>query len=87
MSLGKLYGLLAGAMLFGEYKMSSAERRVSGALLMDLVNEYNLIQDKKSSLSRRLRDLVEARVNYLVEQGCIIRNEDGKVTIEVNVKR
>ena len=37
--------------------------------LNDLIDEYNLIQDKKSALSRLKRDKVEMKVRRLARKG------------------
>ena len=65
--------MLAMAGMSPFHKSSEAERMVNNASLEALVNEYNLIQAKKSKLSRRQRDLVEARVEYYLEKGLIMR--------------
>lgn len=50
-------------------------RFVNDETYSDLVSEYKLIQQKKSSLSRSQRDSVVARVERLVKQGKIILPE------------
>lgn len=40
-------------------------------ILADLINEYNLILDKKSNLSKSERDLVVARIGKLKERGLV----------------
>lgn len=37
----------------------------------DLINEYRLIQEKKSKLSRSQRDFVEYRIKHLILKGHI----------------
>jgi hypothetical protein len=44
--------------LYGYYKGDKLES-------IDIVSEYQLIQQKKSKLSRRLRDMIEIRFNKL----------------------
>ena len=48
-------------------KQSQAERIVNMTDSQSLVNEYHLIQQKKSRLSRSKRDAIENRVLYLVK--------------------
>ncbi len=50
-------------------KQTLAERIVSNTDSQSLVNEYHLIKQKKSKLSRSQRDAVENRVLYLVKMG------------------
>ena len=49
-------------------KQSQVERIVNKTDSKSLVNEYHLIQQKKSKLSRSQRDAVENRVKYLVKK-------------------
>lgn len=37
----------------------------------DLINEYRLVQEKKSKLSNRQRILLEVRIRYLIAKGHI----------------
>ncbi len=48
--------------------LTQAERIVNKTDSKSLVNEYHLIQQKKSKLSRSQRDAVENRVKYLVKK-------------------
>jgi len=41
-----------------------------------LIDEYQLIQEKKSKLSRRQRDMVEFRIMYLIRKGHIVINQN-----------
>jgi hypothetical protein len=43
------------------------------------VSEWNLIQQKKSKLSRKQRDKVEEIVKYLVDEGVITPTEVTKI--------
>lgn len=54
--------------LTGQFRESEAERKIWSMPLRGLVDEYNLIQKKESKLSRRERDMVEARFKYIVEK-------------------
>lgn len=40
--------------------------------LVDLIAEYNLIQEKKSYLRASARKLIEARIDNLIKQGILI---------------
>lgn len=61
-------------------KMKSNQgRRVQVMDLRTLALEYLGIQKKKSRLPRAERDLVEARVEYLIQNGELIRKGD-KIT-------
>lgn len=48
---------------------------LKGVDIGELIDEYKLIQQKKSKLSRRLRDAVEQKINLLLKQGEIDENE------------
>lgn len=64
-------------------KLTEAQRIASNAETEALVNEYNLIQAKGSSLSRSQRDAVERRIRYLSTKGKIIlENNFASLTIE-----
>ncbi len=52
-------------------KQSKIERIVNKTDSKSLVNEYHLIQQKKSRLTRSQRDAVENRVKYLIKKGKI----------------
>lgn len=51
--------------------LSATEKAIIKAPVRMLVNEYNLIKQKKSKLSRHLRNVVEMRIDFLVEKGVI----------------
>jgi hypothetical protein len=73
--------LAMGGMDVPGLKPTESERMVNNATLEALINEYKLIQEKKSNLSRNQRDLIEGRVKYLIAKGYI--TEDLKLHIEV----
>lgn len=52
--------------LGGLFRQSEAERKIWHMPVDSLIKEYELIKDKKSNLSRRERDMVEARVQYIM---------------------
>lgn len=47
------------------------QQREETVQIVDLVNEYNLILDKKSNLSKSERDLVIFRIEKLKERGLV----------------
>ena len=64
-------GVMLGALADPEtYKTSNngapKPKPVTDEYLQLLISEYNAVQNKTSTLSRRQRDLVESQVNYFV---------------------
>jgi len=53
--------------------LTRAEMAIAKAPINVIVNEYNLIQQKKSKLSRHLRDVVKLKVQFYIEEGKIKR--------------
>jgi hypothetical protein len=51
--------------------LTPAEKAIAEAPIEAIVNEYNLIQQKKSKLSKHLRDVVELKVQFLIKEGKI----------------
>lgn len=52
-------------------KLTRAESAICNAPVEMIVNEYNLIKQKKSRLSAHLRNVVELRVQFLIDKGDI----------------
>lgn len=61
-------------------KRASRKARINAKLnsvlndYKNLLNEYRLVQEGKSKLSRSERDFVKSRVQYLIRKGHIIIN-------------
>lgn len=53
--------------------LNRQELVIAQAPIEAIVNEYNLIQQKKSKLSRHLRDVVELKVQFYIKEGKIKR--------------
>lgn len=53
--------------------MNPAEKMIAEAPIETIVNEFNLIQQKKSKLSRHLREVVELKVQFYIKEGKIKR--------------
>lgn len=53
--------------------LSPAEKVIAEAPLEHLIQEFNLIQQKKSKLSKHLRDVVKLKVQFLIQEGVIKR--------------
>ena len=49
--------------------------------LNDVIDEYNLIHDKKSALSRLKRDKVEMKVRRLAKEGRVVIGSDGYASL------
>ncbi len=49
--------------------------------LNDLIDEYNLIHDKKSALSRLKRDKVEMKVRRLAKERRVVIGSDGYASL------
>jgi hypothetical protein len=58
--------------------LTPAEKVIAEAPIEAIVNEYNLIQQKKSKLSKHLRDVVELKVQFLIKEGKI-KNQPSNV--------
>lgn len=58
-------------------KITAGERIIVEAPIPQLIAEYNLIQKKESKLSAHLRDVVEMRIDFLIEKG-FIKTEGGR---------
>lgn len=56
------------------------ERILRSASNAELIEQYNLIQAKKCNLSRSKRDMLSARVEYMVAKGWLFKLEDGTVS-------
>lgn len=59
-------------MLMMDDNKPSKIKVIQGNHIEDLIAEYQLIQQKKSKLSRSQRDSVVSRYNYLVKRGSIV---------------
>lgn len=55
-----------GGLMGDAVKLTEAEKRVSGASHTAILEEYELIKEKKSQLPRRYRDLVEHRAKQIL---------------------
>ena len=52
-------------------KLTNAEAAICKAPVQMIVNEYNLIKEKRSRLSAHLRSVVKLRVQFLIDKGDI----------------
>ena len=52
-------------------KLTRAENAICTAPIQMIVNEYNLIKQKKSRLSAHLRNVVKFRIKFLINKGDI----------------
>lgn len=70
-TMGMMLPLLALSGMMPDMKQPGDIRIVNDADYEALINEYKLIQQKKSKLSRRQRDAVEYRIKWLISKGKI----------------
>lgn len=54
-----------------KHELTPTQRLIFHAPRNLIESEYHLIQQKKSNLSRSMRDTIEHRYNYLVKNGTI----------------
>lgn len=55
--------------------LSRSEAIIAQAPIEVVINEYNLIQQKKSKLSRHLREVVELKIQFYIQEGQIEVNQ------------
>lgn len=76
----KLLVFLYRYIRFCVYARKAKKRRVKAKIenlkkdYQKLIDEFRLIQEGKSKLSRKKRDLVKLRIAYLIQRGHIIVN-------------
>ncbi len=69
-AMNQMLPMLAMAGMYPELQTPS-EKKISETEILWLIEEYKLIEDKKSKLSRSERDGLQYRVKWLVNKGII----------------
>lgn len=62
------------AAFLAKKRQQEVDKREVITALEDMLEEFKLIKEKKSSLSRSRRDEIEKKVNELIVKGLIVNN-------------